>query len=166
MEAGVSVGDDPAGQIAESRKVGHFAVAGGEAAEHPGHVPVKSGSGSAKGNAGDGAGGVVADAGKFSEGIGIGGKVPARQPDHRTSQGVEKAGSAVVSQAFPHPEDPGGGGTGQLGPPGEKFHPSLVVGDDRGNPGLLTHEFGHGGAVGGRPGAPGERAVMLLVPGV
>ena len=79
---------------------------------------------------------------------------------------MEKTSAAVVSQAFPHPQDPGGGGAGELGPSRKKLHPALVVGNDGGDPGLLAHEFGHGRAVRSGVGTPGERAVVPAVPGV
>ena len=65
MEPGISTGNNATGQYAQSGKVGGFAAPGGEATENTGDVAVKCGDGFSESDAGDGSGGIIADARQF-----------------------------------------------------------------------------------------------------
>lgn len=72
MQAGMALRDEAAGHGAQGGERESSAGAGGKTAEDSGDVPVESGSGLIKSDAGDGPGRVVANARKFLQGIGVG----------------------------------------------------------------------------------------------
>ena len=61
-------------------------------------------------------------------------------------------------------EDSGLGGTGESGPRGESAQPAMIVGDNGGDTGLLTHELGNSDAVGRGMNAPRKRALVVVEP--
>lgn len=63
-------------------------------------------------------------------------------------------------------ENSGLGGMGESGPRGESAQPTMVVGDNGRNAGLLAHELGNSDAVGRGMKAPRKRALVMAIPRV
>ncbi len=134
-----------------------------EAGEDTDNVAVHDGGGGAEGDAGDGGGGVGADAGEREPGF-----RRARRSGERgegAGEGVQETGAAVIAQAFPSAENSGFGGGGEGGEAGELLEPAGEVGQHGFDLRLLEHEFGDDGFVEGGGGAPGQRAVVDMIPG-
>ena len=165
MKAGVSTGHKVARQSPQESEVWRLALACRQAPQNPGHISIESGGRFPKGDAGDGAGGVVADSGKSAKHLRVGGQVFSRKANHRLSQSVQKPGPAVVAQSLPHPENPGKRRSGQPVPSRKGLHPASIVRNDGGDPCLLAHELGHRSSVRRWAGAPGQGAAVFPVPG-
>ena len=78
---------------------------------------------------------------------------------------VEVAGAGVVAETFPEFEDAGQRGTGKGGGSGKSFQPTLVVGDDGFDAGLLEHDFADPDPVGVAGPAPRQVAPVAPIPG-
>jgi hypothetical protein len=77
VETRIASRDEAAGKGAQGRQLGSSAGLGGKTAENASDIAVESGSGVTKSDAGNGPGGVVADARKFLQGAGIGRQLPS-----------------------------------------------------------------------------------------
>jgi len=77
---------------------------------------------------------------------------------------VEVPGAGIVAESFPGLEDRVEACTGKRVHVGEALQETLVVGDDRGDPGLLEHDLGHPDAVGIARFAPGQVPLVCPVP--
>jgi len=66
VKTGIFAGDETAGQGTQGRHRRGFAPAGGEATENAGDVAIECGRRFSKGDAGDRAGGIIPNPGKFA----------------------------------------------------------------------------------------------------
>lgn len=120
-----------------------------------------------EGGGGDDGGGVRAEAGEGEE-LGFrGGKAAVVLRDDGLGAGVEEVGAAVVAEALPEVEDLLDVGLGEGLHGGKGLEKALVVGDDRGDGGLLEHDFRQPNVVGAAVGffPPRHGAVAAGVPG-
>lgn len=159
-EARVGLVEEVVGALPEDFLAGGGIDGGGvveEAGEDAGDVAIDEGGGLVEGEAAESAGGVGADAGEGGEGLGILRETSVEVFDDGAGRFLEVADAVVISESFPGAEDfffGGGGDFVDVGEGGEEFFESLV-GDDRGDGGLLKHDLGDedGPRVGGL--APG-----------
>ena len=101
VEAGILLRDDFFRQATQARKARRTAAFGSQPSEHPRHVCIEGREGNLEGDAGDGARGVIPDAGQFSQELHIGGKFPAGKTEDRPGQGMEIPGPAIITQSLP-----------------------------------------------------------------
>lgn len=133
----------------------------GQAGEDADDIAVNDRFGAAEGDAGDGGGGVGTDS---REGAPIGGLLGNAVLGEGLGEAVEIAGARIVAQALPLVKDGGFGGGGEGLKVGKRLQPSVEVGQDGLDAGLLEHKLGKDRFVEGRPGAPWQRAGLFLVP--
>lgn len=141
MGAGMLGRNEGGGEGAELGERGGVAVAGKKASENASNIAIEGGGGDLEGDAGDGAGGVGADAGKFLEEMRVGGQLAAGKADDGLGESVEETSAAIVAQALPVAQDNGEGCAGEGRPVRKAAEPPMVVGQDGGDTGLLAHEF-------------------------
>ena len=137
-----------------------------KATEDPGDISIESRSRNSECDAGDGSGRVVADPRKFLKFQRIGRKLAVGTAENGFGQIVEKACPTIVAEAFPMAEDGGLGCTGQRGPIGESFQPTIVIRKNRGDTGLLGHELRNRDVVRGGGGAPWKGALVFIEPSI
>ena len=166
MGAGVILGDKGSGGGAELRKGGGLVPAGEKSAQDAGDVSVEGGCGDMEHDTGDGAGGVGSDSGELLEFVGVGGELAGGEAEDGFGQRVKITSPTIVAEPLPVAENEGLGGAGEGGPSGEATKPTVVVGKNGGDAGLLAHKFGDGDMVGRGRGAPGERSLMAAEPTV
>lgn len=91
-------------------------MAGEESAQDAGDVAIESGGVDSEGDTGNGAGGVVTDTWQEVELFGVRGKLAVGKVENGFCQGVKKAGSAIVAEAFPLLENGVAWGVSKGGP--------------------------------------------------
>ena len=164
--AGFSLGHERLRDVRDAGAAGggfFFGVAG-DAEEYALDVAVDYGDVFAEGDAGDGGGGVVADAGEGAEFVRGFGELAAELADHELCGAVEHARAAVVAEAAPESEDGVFRRFGEgfeCGEAEEEFFVALGYGGDAR---LLQHDFGEPRGVRVVDAAPGERAGVFAVP--
>ncbi len=166
MGAGILLGDEGRGGGTELRQGGGFVPAGEESTQNAGDVTVEGGCGDMESDTGDGAGGVGSDAGELLEFLGVGRKLAGGEAEDGFGERMKITSPTIVAEPLPVAENEGLGGASEGGPGGEATKPTVVVGKNGGDAGLLAHEFGDGDMVGGGRGAPGERSLMVAEPAV
>ena len=166
MGAGVLLGDEGRGGGTELGQGGGFVPAGEESTQNAGDVSVEGGCGDMESDTGDGAGGVGSDAGELLEFLGVGRKLAGGEAEDGFGERMKITSPTIVAEPLPVAENEGLGGASEGGPGGEATKPTVVVGKNGGDAGLLAHEFGDGDMVGGGRGAPGERSLMVAEPAV
>lgn len=146
-------GDAEAGGL-----LGDVAGVGGVAGDDAEDIAVDADVGEAEGDARDGAGGVVADAGEGADFVVSGGE--AAEGEHLLGGALEVAGAGVIAEAGPGGEEVGFGGGGEGGEVGEAGKEAFVIGNDSSDAGLLEHDFREPDAVGVAGVAPREVALV------
>ena len=137
---------------------------GKEAGEDAHDVAIKDRGGLIEGDRGNGAGGVATDAGERGEGVSGSRENAGVEGDDLFGGGVKMFSPTVVAEAGPEGEDILKIGGGELGNGGEAFEEAVIVGNHRGDLGLLEHGFGEpdGVGIGGFP--PGHWAFVAVEP--
>jgi len=137
-----------------------------EATENPSDISIESRGGDSERDASNGSGRVVANARKFLKFQRVGRKPAVGAAEYGFGQIVEKACPTIVAEAFPMAEDSGPGSTGQRAPIGKSFQPAIIIRKNRGDTGLLGHEFRNRDVVRGGGGAPGKGALVFIKPSI
>lgn len=121
-----------------------------DSGEHSGHVSIDDGLGQVEGEAGDGSGGVGADAGEDADQFGISRHDAAVMRHDFLSELLKVPGSPIVAESFPGFQNGGLWGGGERGEVGEALKPAGVVAafQHRRDLGLLEHDFGDENGVG------------------
>jgi hypothetical protein len=135
-----------------------------ETEEHAFDVAVDYGNAFAKGDAGDCGAGVLADAGQGAELDGCIREDASAFFGDKLRGLMEHACAAIVPEAGPGGEDLLFVGKGEGEDGGEAAKEGMVVVDDRGDAGLLQHDFGDPGTVRVGDAAPGKLACMGAIP--
>ncbi len=151
------------GKVLLSSGGGDVGGVGQEAAEDAHDVAIENGVGLIEGDAGDGGGGVFADAGKVEKGVvglwknaclgdGLGGF-------------LKIARAVIVAESGPVREQIGFGGGGERFDGREAIEKAFEVRDDGGDAGLLEHNFREQDGVGIAGATPREIALVAVEPG-
>lgn len=111
-----------------------------KAGEDAGDIAVEGGVGELKGDAGDGGGSVVTDAGEFVDLVVSGWK--SATFDDGLGGSPEVAGAGIVAEAGPGGKDFRLGGAGEVGRGGVAAEEALVIRDDGLDASLLEHDLG------------------------
>ena len=135
-----------------------------EAGEHANDIAVEDRSRLIERNTTDCAGGVTADAGQGDPFVELFRKPPPVPIDNGPCGLLKVSRAQIVSKTFPEFEDGIGSGAGQRAHVRQVAHPTLPVGDDRLDLGLLEHDFRNPDGVGITSSAPGQVARVLLEP--
>ena len=137
-----------------------------EATEDPGDISIESRSRNSERNARNGSGRVVTNAREFLKFQRVGRKLAVGATEYGFGQSVEKARPTIVAEAFPMAEDGSAGCTGQRGPIGKSFQPTIVIRKNRGDTGLLGHELRNRDVVRGGGGAPWKGSLVFIKPSI
>ena len=101
VKAGILLRDDFPRQATQIRKARRATAFGSQPSEHSRHVCIEGRGGNFEGDAGDGARGVIPDAGQLSQRLQIVGKFPAGKTEDRPGQGMEIPGPTIITQSLP-----------------------------------------------------------------
>ena len=169
--AGAQVRRDAVGGGADVRPGrGQRCRYGEQTCDHPLDIGVDHHGAAAKGNRGDGRGGIGAQARQGAQCIFGVGEAAAMVGHHGAGAGQQVAGTGIIAQPRPGGHQVGVGAGGQILHRRPADRELLEIGADRRNRGLLQHHFGQPDAIGiGRIGArrrtPGQTPGMDVIMG-
>ena len=135
-----------------------------DAGGDPQHVAVHRRHGQAKGDGGDGPGGVVPHPGQGVDVLVGAGERPAEVVHDLPGGLLQVPGPAVIAQPLPQLHQPVLGQGGQSRRVGSGIEKAAVVVQHRRHPGLLQHDLGHPHPIGGGGAAPGQHPGVVPIP--